>query len=302
MAWSAVTAGAQAVGVPVVGAALEFSKTGALAGASSLALEEAAQVEPLVALEACLRVFAVRRGADVGFLGLRRLPASGVQALLDKGFCIVDDFVAPGAAAEVLVASRTSLDSWIASDNHTGDSPADGEEEEQPPHRCGDWPSGYCGLRWQLPLPRSARGDYIACVRPQDWDALPAPIRGILEALHDLLDDLQTLAMLTGSVEMQLAWYPSGSTGYMRHTDAAPGASGQRQFTAVVYCNGGWQPGHGGELRLWPPLHSKVGGDGTVSEDVEPRAGRLVLFLSGCMPHEVLPNLHDRVAITMWAR
>lgn len=34
--------------------------------------------------------------------------------------------------------------------------------------------------------------------------------------------------------------------------------------------------------------------------DVDPIAGRLVLFLSGAVEHAVLPNFAERVAITAW--
>ena len=34
--------------------------------------------------------------------------------------------------------------------------------------------------------------------------------------------------------------------------------------------------------------------------DVEPRGGRLLLFLSGCMMHQVLPTHAARLALTAW--
>jgi len=35
---------------------------------------------------------------------------------------------------------------------------------------------------------------------------------------------------------------------------------------------------------------------------VAPLAGRVVVFLSGCMDHEVAPAFFDRVALTAWCQ
>merc|ERR1712157_600898 len=97
--------------------------------------------------------------------------------------------------------------------------------------------------------------------------------------------------LLRDQVEMQLAWYLPGGTGYIQHTDAKPddgSFEGQRRITVIVYCNSNWEAEHGGQLRLWPPCS---GGD---LIDVEPIAGRLLIFLSGCIPHAVLPMSRDR--------
>jgi SM-20-related protein len=61
-----------------------------------------------------------------------------------------------------------------------------------------------------------------------------------------------------------------------------------------VYVNAGWDAARcGGHLRL----HHD---DGT-TEDVEPVAGRVVVFKSGTQMHEVLPARHaDRYALTLW--
>ena len=87
-------------------------------------------------------------------------------------------------------------------------------------------------------------------------------------------------------------------------------------MTAIAYANPGWREGHGGKLRLWlphkgsQPTHDKSPIDAaekTVKEgteggaaDIEPLAGRLVIFLSGAIDHAVLPSVSDRVALTCW--
>jgi len=59
----------------------------------------------------------------------------------------------------------------------------------------------------------------------------------------------------------------------------------------VIYLNPNWQPGDGGELRLYPS-------DGSVI-NIAPKAGTLALFLSE-LEHEVLPTLKPRYSITGW--
>lgn len=105
---------------------------------------------------------------------------------------------------------------------------------------------------------------------------------------------------LQGLAEQQLAWYPGDGAGYARHTDAMPDDrvdSDQRKLTVILYCNRDWIPANGGALRLWLP---ECEGGRTV--DVEPISGRLLIFLSGCMMHEVLPSYRNRCAITSWYR
>lgn len=53
----------------------------------------------------------------------------------------------------------------------------------------------------------------------------------------------------------------------------------------------------GGCLRVFRP--ACLGGG---SVDVEPLPGRLVVFLSGAIDHEVLPSFGLRVAISSWCQ
>ncbi|CAE8697193.1 unnamed protein product, partial [Polarella glacialis] len=86
------------------------------------------------------------------------------------------------------------------------------------------------------------------------------------------------------------------------HVDARPDDGtliGERRITAIVYCNSDWQTTNGGELRLWP--QGRLGA-ATQPLDITPMGGKCVLFLSGCVPHQVMPTSRDRIAVTMWAR
>ncbi len=82
----------------------------------------------------------------------------------------------------------------------------------------------------------------------------------------------------------------------MRHLDRQPGVGRgvgpARLITAIAYLNPDWEPGAGGCLRLHVP-------PGPV--DVAPRGGRVLLFRSDAVEHEVLPSHGPpRYAVTMW--
>ena len=98
------------------------------------------------------------------------------------------------------------------------------------------------------------------------------------------------------SFEGHFARYPIGSF-YKRHLDqfhAVP----HRVVTIILYLNDSWSEKDGGTLRMYFPQE-----DGSERvEDVLPLGGRLVVFLSGDIPHEVLPTKKERISITGWLR
>ena len=98
------------------------------------------------------------------------------------------------------------------------------------------------------------------------------------------------------SFEGHFARYPIGSF-YKRHLDqfhAVP----HRIVTIILYLNESWTEADGGQLRMYFPQE-----DGSERvEDVLPLGGRLVVFLSEEIPHEVLPTHKERISITGWLR
>lgn len=92
--------------------------------------------------------------------------------------------------------------------------------------------------------------------------------------------------------EAHFALYPPGAF-YRKHLDRFRDDD-RRAVSAVLYLNPDWLPGEGGELRLYL-------GDGS-THDVLPEAGTLVVFLSGELPHEVLPASRERLSLTGWFR
>lgn len=94
--------------------------------------------------------------------------------------------------------------------------------------------------------------------------------------------------------EAHYAHYPPGAR-YIRHHDSFRGAA-NRIVSVVAYLTENWQPGDGGELRIYAEASDEV------VATIEPRAGSLVLFLSEEFPHEVVPANADRTSIAGWFR
>ncbi len=98
------------------------------------------------------------------------------------------------------------------------------------------------------------------------------------------------------SFEGHFAKYPIGSF-YKRHLDqfhAVP----NRVVTVILYLNESWTAEEEGALRMYLPQE-----DGTEQiQEVLPLGGRLVVFLSGEIPHEVLPTKKERISITGWLK
>ncbi|MCV9921457.1 MULTISPECIES: 2OG-Fe(II) oxygenase [Pseudomonas] len=133
------------------------------------------------------------------------------------------------------------------------------------------------------------RGDHILWLDPGESD--------VCDQYLDAMDELR-LAINQGlfigleDYECHFALYPPGAF-YRRHLDRFRDDD-RRAVSAVFYLNENWQPGDGGELRMF--LADEV------VRDVQPTAGTLVVFLSGDIPHEVLAARRDRLSLTGWFR
>jgi len=98
------------------------------------------------------------------------------------------------------------------------------------------------------------------------------------------------------SFEAHFAMYPPGSF-YLRHLDQFQ-AVAYRVVTVILYLNDSWEQSNGGELRMY--LQNESGDETHV--DIFPEGGKLVVFLSGEIPHEVLPTNKERISITGWLK
>ncbi len=116
-------------------------------------------------------------------------------------------------------------------------------------------------------------------------------IFAFLEGLRQQLNESFFLGLQ--SFECHLAHYPPGAR-YESHIDQARssiGAESERAISFVIYLNEAWQKDDGGEL-----VFCQSG------ELVLPLLGRLALFRSDTIEHEVLPSRRDRWSLTGWFR
>lgn len=93
--------------------------------------------------------------------------------------------------------------------------------------------------------------------------------------------------------EAHFAKYEQGDF-YQKHLDSFRGQE-NRKLTTVFYLNDTWQEGNGGELVMYDLQDQHL-------QTVQPKGGRLVVFLSEQFPHEVLTSHVDRFSIAGWFR
>ena len=115
--------------------------------------------------------------------------------------------------------------------------------------------------------------------------------------LGNLREDLNRRCFLnlTG-FEGHYAVYSPGAF-YRRHRDRFSSAPQDRvrpvrAVSTVTYLDESWMPEHGGALRLYP--------EGRPAVDILPAPGRLVVFLSDELDHEVLLTHRPRHTLTGW--
>ncbi len=188
-----------------------------------------------------------------------------VNALRDQGFWVGDGLFED----DLIEALRASLD---------------GLREDDALRRAG------IGREDDFRLQKNVRGDRIHWLSRQD--AAQARFLDQMERLRLALNRALFLGLF--EFESHFAHYPPGAF-YRRHYDSFRGAA-NRLISTVLYLNPDWQPGDGGELVLYAPDEQ------TRLLQVEPIGGRLALFLSEEVAHEVLPAARDRLSIAGWFR
>ncbi|KAG0745853.1 hypothetical protein G6F57_008982 [Rhizopus arrhizus] len=158
----------------------------------------------------------------------------------------------------------------------------------------------------------TARDDAIVWLDPQNnldnhVSTTPPPyLQKVLEFLQGPFHhDISSMIRLNGRTEFQLAYYHPNGAHYERHRDALPTDdpedTDQRRVTAVLYLNPGWTSGDGGELKIYGRL-DKHGMPVGADRLVKPQLGKILLFLSGVIDHEVMASKKPRYALTSWMR
>ena len=153
----------------------------------------------------------------------------------------------------------------------------------------GEFVEARIGADRSLQRRKEIRGDSI-CWLPEPRFAPEDELLGILEELRLQLNRDSFLGLF--ELELHYAAYPPGAA-YARHVDQ-PQGRGQRRVSLVLYLNEQWTPSDGGHLRVFA--------DGERYRDIEPVAGRLVLFLSERREHAVIPTRCPRLSLTGWFR
>ena len=140
----------------------------------------------------------------------------------------------------------------------------------------------------QLVMP-GIRGDYTRWLDDCPQTSASRTYLGLMDGVRETLN--RSLFLGLDTFENHYALYPPGA-GYQRHLDRFQD-NPLRTISVVSYLNTAWQPGDGGELRLYLP-------DGEF--DVAPRAGTVVVFTSADVEHEVLASRFERASLTGWFR
>jgi SM-20-related protein len=138
-------------------------------------------------------------------------------------------------------------------------------------------------------IQETVRGDSIQWLEPgmaASTDAYLAAMDALREALN------RSLFLGLADYECHFALYPTGAF-YKKHVDRFRDDD-RREISAVFYLNENWGADDGGELRLFL--------DDLQPLELQPVSGRLVLFRSAQMPHEVLPASRERLSLTGWFR
>lgn len=193
---------------------------------------------------------------------LAALTPDEVRALGEQGWLIQDRFLSEGAALQA-------------------------HGEAQALQQTADWSLPGVGRERDRTRGRQLRGDQTLWLQPQ---MAPPALGDLIQRFRALRDELNQAYLGLGRTEIQLARYPGDGEGYQRHRDAFAGDA-SRRVTAICYLNPAWSPAAGGLLRLFTE---------GVPLEVEPLGGRLVLFLSERIEHEVLPAFAPRFAVTAW--
>jgi SM-20-related protein len=191
------------------------------------------------------------------------------QSIYQNSYVVVDDFVDESYRKDLLKEQTDLLNQ-------------------------GQFKKAAVGKGDQKQVRTEIRSDEVLWMDPTALSPLQVVFWEKIEELKQVLNRRCFLGLK--SFEGHFARYPVGSF-YKRHLDqfhAVP----HRIVTVILYLNDSWTEADGGQLRMYFPQE-----DGSERiEDVLPVGGRLVVFLSEEIPHEVMPTQKERISITGWLR
>lgn len=140
----------------------------------------------------------------------------------------------------------------------------------------------------------AVRGDFILWL---EEEGATGAEKAFFDKILDFTQYLnRTCFMGIVKQEFHYAIYPEG-TFYKRHLDTFMNDS-SRKLSMVCYLNGeDWKPEYGGELTLYLKENETE-----KALDIYPVQGRVVVFESQVLEHEVKPVKKNRLSITGWLK
>jgi len=192
-----------------------------------------------------------------------------ISGLMEDHYCVVEDFF---DLEEVAILRKSLLDKY----------------------ENDSFKKAAIGNRTNENIERSVRGDFILWINEADVGAAEIIFFNKLNSLINYLNKTCFLGIL--QKEFHYALYPEG-TFYKRHLDTFQNDD-RRKLSLVCYLNEeNWKPENGGELVIYKEENGIE-----VAKNIYPLAGRVVIFESQLLEHEVKPVKTPRLSITGWLK
>jgi hypoxia-inducible factor (prolyl hydroxylase) len=213
-------------------------------------------------------------------------------------WAICDEFVPLDLVRRALIECRLMKDHYEQSEIWIGKHSDLGAQLSVPSVR-GDKVLWLCGGHTAAPEGISRVVQQIGEIEPCNLNIKAAAsvrrflaIKELIAAVDRIVYEMKDRVGMLGGIyersDAMIALYPSQGSRFANHIDNT--TRDGRRLTVVIYLNPGWTIENGGALRI------------TANEcvDVLPLAGRLAMFESANIAHEVRPTFGDRFAITIW--
>lgn len=143
-------------------------------------------------------------------------------------------------------------------------------------------------------IEKTVRGDFILWLNEKDAGVAEKIFFSKINSLVEYLNRTCFLGIL--QKEFHYAVYPKG-TFYKRHLDTFQNDD-RRRLSLVCYLNDeNWKPENGGELVIYKNENGIE-----VPKSIYPLPGRVVIFESQILEHEVKPVNTTRLSITGWLK
>ena len=192
-----------------------------------------------------------------------------ISSLMEQKYCVVDTFF----SVEETSILRNGLLTKFADDRFT---------------------KAAIGNQFNEVIVKSVRGDYILWMDEKADDMATALFFGKISELSNYLNKTCFLGIL--HKEFHYALYPEGAF-YKRHLDTFQNDD-RRKLSVVCYLNEHkWKVSDGGELAVYINTDGKE-----TTMTICPISGRMVIFESQELEHEVMPAQRNRMSITGWLK